>query len=119
MIEKKILDIDTSKRHQHHDKNEHDGVILDDGIPFGYKNVNGKLEIDDTQSKHVKKVFHDYEKYLEHPPEELMQAVLEEAIINGEELSYDDVEKRVSNNDIMMYITHEINQTIKEKDRER
>lgn len=45
--------------------------------------------------------------------------MLEEAIINGEELSYDDAEKRVSNNDIMMYITHEINQTIKEKDRER
>lgn len=78
-------------------------------MAYGYKCIEHKLVIDEHKAKNVKKIFRDYMKYSEHPPKELVLAVMEESSIRGETLSYGDAEKQVSNDDIMRYIAEDIN----------
>ncbi len=90
-------------------------------VPFGFKSVNHRPVIDEQKAKDVNKIFCDYEKYSEHPPKELVLAVIEESSIRGEAISYDDAEKQVSKDDIMIYIANDINKkhSVKSNDQQR
>ena len=75
---------------------------------FGYDYVDGKLVANDEEAKIVKFLYDKLAEYTEHPPKELVDGVLEAAQENGEILTYEEAEERVSYSAIMWYINKEI-----------
>lgn len=74
---------------------------------YGYREENGKLTVDELEAENVRWMFDTYQSYSEHPPASLVEAVLEEAAVAGEELSYEEAEKKVTHSAILEYITYE------------
>lgn len=86
---------------------------------FGYKLENGKVVVDEDEAKAVKAVVEKFDVYMKHPPKELVDAVIEECAIEGEDISYEEAEKRVSYEAIVDYITCEINREFPPKKAKR
>ena len=74
------------------------------GAPYGYKLIDGCLEIDKEQARNVQKIFEMYLEYTEHPPKELVERIITSSAENGNMLSYEDAEKLVPYEDILLYI---------------
>lgn len=76
---------------------------------FGYDYVDGKLVVNADEAKAVKFVFEKHEEYVENPPKELVDRVLEIALEKGETLSYEEAKERVPYSYILEYIANEAN----------
>lgn len=79
-------------------------------LPIGCQEKDGEIAMDENKTEIVLFAFSSVEKYAEHPPKELVEAKIEEAAIHGEEISYEDAEKRVSFCSILNYVAKELNQ---------
>lgn len=76
---------------------------------YGYKKVDGKLIVDMIEAENIKWMFHMVLQYTEHPPVSLVEAVIESAAAQGETITYEDAEKRVSYDAILHYMGRELN----------
>lgn len=76
---------------------------------YGYKKVDGKLLVDEIEAENVKWIFRMILQYTEHPPVSLVEAVIESAAAQGDTITYEDAEKRVSYDAILHYMGRELN----------
>ena len=76
---------------------------------LGYDQVDEKLVINSDEAEIVKFTFNKATEYSEHPPKELVDRVLQIAEENGEVLTYEEAEQRVSYSAILNYIAKEMN----------
>lgn len=76
---------------------------------LGYDQIDGKLVTNTDEAEIVKFIFNKVNEYTEHPPKELVDRVLEIAEENGEVLTYEEAEQRVSYSAILNYIAKEMN----------
>lgn len=49
-------------------------------VPFGYKDVDGKIQVDEINSTLVKCTFDTLKKYTEHPHKMLVQDIVDMAV---------------------------------------
>ena len=76
--------------------------------PYGYKLQDGRLVPDELEKEVVKWIFDRYIKYSEHPPETLVNGVIEEfKISKNMDISYEEAEKMVSSDRIHQYMDQE------------
>ncbi len=75
---------------------------------LGYDCVDGKLVVNPVESEIVKFTFEKTIQYTDHPPIELVGAVIEEYRNRGEDICYEEAEVEVSYSEILEYITREI-----------
>jgi hypothetical protein len=76
---------------------------------FGYDYVDGKLVVNVEEAKIIRTTFEKVIEYTDHPPKVLVDRVIEISLENGESISYEDAEKRVSYSAILEYISKELN----------
>lgn len=77
---------------------------------FGYDYVDGKLVVNDNEAKIIKFTYDKVEEYKANPPEVLVNAVLENARVCGEVITYEEAKGKVSFSAILEYITNELNE---------
>lgn len=78
--------------------------------PFGYRFIDGKLIADELEAEIVKWISDRHSKYQEHPPKELVERIIEETLITEDSrLSYEEAEQKVSYQEILEYMTREVN----------
>lgn len=77
---------------------------------FGYDYVDGKLVVNVEEAKIIRTTFERVIEYTDHPPKVLVDRVIEISLENGESISYEDAEKRVSYSAILEYISKELNE---------
>lgn len=90
-------------------KKKHPRKKKTDGKLLGYDSVDGELVINTDEAEIVKFTFNKVNEYTAHPPKELVDRVLEIAEENGEVLTYEEAEQRVSYSAILNYIAKEMN----------
>lgn len=80
---------------------------------FGYdRDADGNLVVNEKEAEIIKLIFDHLIKYTEHPPKELVDAVIEEAENDYQTITYEEAEKKVSYDYIVGYIIDEANKKL-------
>lgn len=88
--------------------------VVDAG--YGYKMVDGKIEVVEEDADKIRQVFDKFIEYTEHPPKELVESVIQNSYEScGEVLTYEKAEEKVPLYLIYEYISKEVGVIVQPK----
>ena len=77
--------------------------------PFGYKMIDGVFVVNELESQIVSWLYERHIRYREHPPEVLVEGLIEEyKVSKDQDISYEEAERMVSLDAIHSYMDKEV-----------
>ena len=77
--------------------------------PFGYKMIDGVFVVNELESQIVSWLYERHIRYREHPPEVLVEGLIEEyKVSKDQDISYEEAERMVSLDAIHSYMDQEV-----------
>lgn len=90
---------------------------MERNVPRGYDWKDGKLQVNETESKIVKWIYQMVIEYQDNPPDILIRQIIDEC--EGEEISYEEAKERVSLTMVKKYMVAELNLRMEEYEKNR